>query len=71
MEDKAIADAISRWLRKQTPKNRVAFVRRYWYADSLSQVAKRVGLSEGGTKSLLHRLRGSLRDHLQQEGIAL
>lgn len=71
MEDQAIAAAISAWLRQQTPKNRVAFIRRYWYADTTTQVAKRVGLTEGGTKSLLHRLRSSLREHLEQEGIAV
>ena len=71
MEDKAIAAAISRWLRMQTPKNLVAFVRRYWYADSMQSVAKRLGISEGGAKSLLHRLRNSLKAHLEQEGIAL
>jgi RNA polymerase sigma-70 factor (ECF subfamily) len=71
MDDAAIAGAISAWLRKQPPRQRVAFVRRYWYADSVTQVAKRLGLSEGGTKSLLHRQRQSLRAYLEQEGIAL
>lgn len=71
LEDKAISAAISQWLRNQQPKNRVAFVRRYWYADSVSTVAKQVGLTEGGTKALLHRLRKSLKTHLEQEGIAV
>jgi len=71
MNDRALSAAISKWLRSQPPKNRVAFVRRYWYADSVSSVAKRVGLSEGGTKSLLHRLRNSLKTYLEQEGIAV
>ena len=71
LDDAAITAAISAWLRQQTPKNRVAFVRRYWYADSTAQVARQVGLTEGGVKSLLHRLRESLRNHLEQEGIVL
>ena len=71
MEDRAISAAISAWLRKQPPKNRVAFVRRYWYADSTRAVSQRLGLTEGGTKALLHRLRRSLKDHLEQEGIAV
>ena len=71
LEDAAVAEAIAAWLRKQPARNRVAFVRRYWYADSTTQVAKRLGLSEGGVKSLLHRLRGSLKSHLEQEGINL
>ena len=71
LEDRAVSAAIARWLRQQSPKHRVAFVRRYFYADSLTQVAKRIGMTEGGTKSLLHRQRLSLRKFLEQEGIAL
>lgn len=71
LDGKEISAAISAWLRRQPERNRVAFVRRYFYADSLNQVARRVGLSESGVKSLLHRQRMSLRRHLEQEGIAL
>ena len=71
LDDAAITAAVSAWLRQQTPKNHVAFVRRYWYADTTAQVARQVGLTEGGVKSLLHRLRESLRNHLEQEGIVL
>lgn len=71
MENREISHAISAWLRQQPERSRVAFVRRYFYADSLSQIARRVGLSEGGVKSLLHRQRGSLRQYLEQEGIAV
>lgn len=69
LDDRAVSAAISAWLRKQTPRNRAAFLRRYWYADTTTQVAKRLGLSEGGAKSLLHRLRQSLKAYLEQEGI--
>lgn len=71
LDDRAIADAISRWLKQQKPRDRMIFIRRYFYADAINAVAKRAGLTEGGTKSLLHRLRGSLKRHLEQEGIAL
>lgn len=71
LEDSAIAGAISAWLWKQPQRQRVAFVRRYWYADSVTEVAKRLGISEGGAKSLLHRQRQSLKAHLEREGIAL
>ena len=64
-----IGRAVSRWLDKQPRKNRVAFVRRYWYADSLAETARRVGCSEVAVKSLLHRMRESLRTFLQQEGM--
>ena len=71
LDDRAISAAIARWLRQQNPRQRVAFVRRYFYAESLTLVARRIGMTEGGTKSLLHRQRLSLRTYLEQEGIAL
>lgn len=71
LDDQEISAAISAWLRKQPDRSRVAFVRRYFYADSIGQVARRVGLSEGGVKSLLHRQRVSLRRYLEQEGISV
>jgi len=71
LDDQAISAAIAKWLRQQKPRDRVAFVRRYFYADAINMVAKRVGLSENGAKSLLRRLRADLKTHLEQEGIAL
>ena len=71
LSEQALAKAISQWLHIQPLRNRVAFVRRYWYADTTQQVAKRLAISESAAKSLLHRLRRSLKDHLEQEGITV
>lgn len=71
LDDRAVSLAISKWLAQQKPRDRVVFVRRYFYADAINVVAKRAGLTEGGAKSLLHRLRSSLKRHLEQEGIVL
>lgn len=51
--------------------NRVAFVRRYFYVDSLSDIANALSMSESGVKSLLFRLRQKLKDHLEKEGYEL
>lgn len=69
LTEQAVGEAVSRWLEQQPRKNRVAFVRRYWYADSLAETAARIGCSQSAAKSLLHRMRGSLRTFLQQEGV--
>lgn len=69
LAEQEVGDAVSRWLGKQPKKNRVAFIRRYWYADSLAETAKRIGCSESAVKSLLHRMRGSLRAYLEKEGV--
>lgn len=68
MESRALGECISAFLRQQTPPHRVAFVRRYWYGDTVEQVAEHMGWSEGKTKTVLFRLRNKLRSHLMKEG---
>ncbi len=54
------------------PENhRNLFLRRYWYLDSVEQLAKRFGMSKTQVTTTLHRLRQKLRVHLQQEGFEL
>ena len=71
MANRALSVAISKWLRGLSLKNRVAFVRRYWYGDTIQLMAKRMGITESGIKSLLHRLRRDLKRYLEQEEIFL
>ena len=61
--------AVVRFLRAQPREVRTAFVRRYWYADSMEDTARRLGWSESKTKSALFRLRNKLRQQLQKEGL--
>ena len=68
LEARELGNVLSQWLARQPKKNRVAFVRRYWYADSLADTAARIGCSTAAAKSLLHRMRESLRDYLEKEG---
>lgn len=52
-------------------EKRNIFVRRYWYLDSVAQIAARYGISESKVKTTLHRTRNALRDYLEKEGILL
>ncbi len=70
-EEKYIASLISQWLRQQDETRRNVFIRRYWYSDSISEVAKRFGMSEGRTRSMLFRLREKLKHYLRQEGVTI
>ena len=45
------------------------FVCRYWYLDSIADIAERFGFSESKVKSMLHRTRGRLRACLEKEGV--
>ena len=66
-----LSATISRFLWEQPEKARCAFVARYFYMDPLKDVARLCGMSEGGMKSLLFRMRAALRDQLIKEGYDL
>lgn len=71
VEDGLIRDSISAYLRGKKEADRNIFLRRYWYADTISEIAERFGAGESRIKSILYRMRRELRKHLQKEGIAL
>lgn len=71
LEDREIAGAISAWLRTLSYHSRVIFVRRYWYGDSVSDIARALNMGQGAVKSALFRARNSLKAYLEQEGIDL
>ena len=64
-------DWMRRFLNAQTRENRVFFVRRYWYGESVSEIARATGASEEKVKSSLFRTRNRLRETMKKEGIAL
>ena len=65
---RALAGAISEFLRTLPEEKCDVFLRRYWYCDSVAALAGRMGWSESRVKTSLHRLRNALRDYLQMEG---
>ena len=67
----ALGEAISDYLDTVSPAARRTFLRRYWYGDSLEDIARRYGDSISKVKSLLHRTRKGLREHLIREGYGL
>lgn len=69
MDDEEIGKAISNFLRKEKEDVRNVFIRRYWYFDSVSDIAKRYGFSESKVKSMLHHTRNRMRKYLEKEGV--
>lgn len=67
----ALGEAVNGFLAGLSREKRVMFLRRYWYLDSVADVARRFGCSEGRVKTTLFRLRRQLRDYLKQEGYML
>jgi len=70
-EEEQIAEAISRFLRGVDEDHRNMFLRRYWYSDSMADIAARFSVSESKAKSVLFRTRKKLRIYLKKEGYIL
>lgn len=60
---------ISEFLYTKPAEVRQVFVRRYFYSDSLTDIADAFGMSLPKVKAMLHRTRLSLREHLEKNGI--
>lgn len=69
LEDEELGAVISAFLRNEKDVNRNVFLRRYWFFDSVSDIAKQYSFSENKVKSMLFRTRNRLRDYLIKEGI--
>ena len=65
---KELVRCLNRFLGTLPETERNVFVCRYWYLDSIEEIALRFGFSESKTASMLHRIRGKLRKVLEKEG---
>ena len=70
-DELALKQAINDYLFAQPEQKRMIFVQRYWYADSVAQIAKKMHISESSVSVTLHRLRTALRAHLEERGFTV
>ena len=66
-----IGRTITQFLESISQESRLIFMRRYWFCDSISEIAKRYGISESKVKMRLQRTRNQLAEHLNKEGISI
>ena len=52
-------------------EDKYLFMRRYWYADPLREIARTAGMSYGAAAVRLHRVREKLRNYLLKEGVSV
>lgn len=71
LRGKEIGKALDGFLETLPKDSRIIFLRRYWYAESVADIAKRFDMTESKVKMQLHRTRGKLKDYLEKEGIAI
>lgn len=68
MNARALGKAINSFLHTQSKQNRIIFLRRYWFGDSVNEIAKALGMQPGTVSARLSRIRSALASYLSQEG---
>jgi RNA polymerase sigma-70 factor (ECF subfamily) len=68
---KELGKQINLFLHTLEKENRVLFVRRYWFADSVKDIARDMKMSENLASVRLKRIRKQLKSFLEQEGYTI
>lgn len=70
-ESALLGDCLNRFLRGISAEQRMVFLRRYWYGDTILEIGARYDFSQSKVKSMLARTRKKLKEFLREEGIFL
>lgn len=68
-DERELGRILDAFLRTLTPENQMVFLRRYWYVDTIAEIAIRYGISESAVQMRLNRTRSKLAMYLAKEGI--
>ena len=68
-DSRELSRAVNRFLAGLPDTERSVFLCRYWYLDSVKEIAAFFGFSESKVASMLLRLRKRLRTQLEKEGL--
>lgn len=71
LEAKELSAAINAFLSALPRRDRVIFLRRYFYTQSFEEIAAAAGISQGAVRTSLSRTRKKLKHYLEKEGFDL
>lgn len=71
VSDEGITELIGDFLRKEKADVRNVFLRKYYFFDSVGDIAERYGFTEDKVKSMLYHTRKKLKEYLIKEGVAI
>ena len=71
LEQQTLGEALNSFLATLPREKRQLFLGRYWYAQSVGELAKQSGMTAGAVSVTLHRLRAKLREYLSERGFEL
>ena len=66
-----LTEILNDFLGKISVSDRRVFIRRYWYFESIKDIAAFYGFSESKVKMMLKRTRDKLKDKLDKEGYTI
>ena len=62
---------INGFVRALPKDRRLIFIRRYWYCDTVAEIAESLGFSESKVKTELFRARKKLKEQLERKGYSI
>ena len=71
LDEKHLSECINNWLKAIPSDDRILFVRRYWFGDTVKSLAKESGLSQNQMSWRMFKLRERLKKELEKEGISI
>ncbi len=71
LESREIGRLLTDFLKSLPREPRLIFMRRYWFGDSVREIAARYRIGESRVKTSLHRTRNKLKRYLEKEEITL
>ena len=71
VSDEDVGRLISQFLRTQKEDVRNVFIRKYYFFDSVKEIAERYSFTESKVKNMLFYTRNKLKDYLIKEGVEI
>jgi len=68
VDARELGRTMDRFLQSKSRETRYIFIRRYWYGDSVGDIAKTLRMQENAVSVRLSRMRNSLKEYLMKEG---
>lgn len=71
IDRRELVEAINSFMSGLPERKRNLFIRRYWYADAVADIAGAYGMGAGNVAKTLERVRKQLKAYLTERGFAL
>ena len=69
VEGREVERLIDGWLDWQDEMKRFIFLRRYFYGDDISDIARCAGKTQAAVRQILCRMRGEIKEMLNEKGV--